>query len=61
MASARSEFGTKLFLVDMESALTYPTDLQDFLHPNNTGYEKMAPVWLNGIRNFLPKLSLKIF
>ncbi len=61
MANARPEYGATLFLVDMESALTYPNDLSDGIHPNTTGYEKMSPIWLNGIRNILPKLNVTVF
>ncbi|MFZ1291172.1 MAG: GDSL-type esterase/lipase family protein [Melioribacteraceae bacterium] len=61
MAIARPEYGTKLFLVDMENVLSYPTDLFDGLHPNINGYEKMSPVWFNGILSILPKLNVKVF
>jgi hypothetical protein len=61
MATARSEYGTHLFLVEMESALAYPTDLSDGIHPNFIGYNKMSPVWFTAIINILPKLNLKVF
>ena len=34
----------------------YPDDMApgDHLHPNQTGYEKMANVWLNALHTFLP-------
>ncbi|MDH5444149.1 MAG: GDSL-type esterase/lipase family protein [Gammaproteobacteria bacterium] len=35
----------KIVVVDQQSALIYPTDLADAVHPNNTGYQKMADTW----------------
>ncbi len=46
--------GKPVFAVDMYSALT-TGDLQDGVHPNRTGYDKMADVWFNAIRNDLGK------
>ena len=34
-----------ILVVDMEAALNYPDDLGDELHPNSTGYSKIANVW----------------
>ena len=34
-----------LTIVDMENALDYTTDMDDLLHPNLSGYDKMAAVW----------------
>lgn len=46
--------GYNISLVDMESALTYPDDISDNVHPNDGGYTKMADVWyaptISGIR-----------
>ncbi|MCB9206477.1 MAG: hypothetical protein H6611_04010 [Ignavibacteriales bacterium] len=61
MILARQEYGTKLFIVDQESALNYPSDLSDGVHPNQSGYDKMAKVWFDGIISILPKLDAKIF
>ncbi|MGD9221727.1 MAG: hypothetical protein PVH22_00690, partial [Desulfobacteraceae bacterium] len=55
LADARSAAGDKLIVVDMESALNYPGDLDDSVHPNASGYEKMAVVWYNALDNFLPE------
>lgn len=41
--------GDKIVLVDMENALNYPDDLSDDLHPNASGYEKMARAWFNAL------------
>jgi hypothetical protein len=35
--------------VDMGSALNAATDLSDALHPNDSGFTKMAAVWFNGL------------
>jgi lysophospholipase L1-like esterase len=54
----------KIVMVDMEcgagldyimdTAPPYTHDMYDFLHPNQNGYEKMADVWLEGLREILP-------
>ncbi len=45
MAQNRIANGDKIIVVDQESALIYPEDLADPLHPNDEGYRKMAQVW----------------
>lgn len=40
-----------IIVVDMESALIYPDDMSDMLHPNDIGYSKMADEWLEAIVN----------
>ena len=52
LADARID--DKIIVVDMESALTYPGDMADTLHPNESGYGEMAGVWFNALDNFLP-------
>nr|AIA14164.1 GDSL-like Lipase/Acylhydrolase family [uncultured bacterium] len=37
--------GRKIYLADMHATLNKNTDYADILHPNQTGYEKMAAVW----------------
>ena len=54
MAQARIRNGDKILMVDHESALSYPNDMEDELHPNSTGFAKMAVVWFNGLTAFLP-------
>jgi lysophospholipase L1-like esterase len=39
----------KLIMVDLHAALTYPADLNDALHPNALGYDKMAQIWLQAL------------
>jgi len=45
MANARIIAGDDIIIVDQHGALSYPADLSDQLHPNNTGYGKMADAW----------------
>ena len=54
LAETRQTAGDRLVLVDMENALLYPDDMYDLLHPNGSGYSKMADVWLGGLQSFLP-------
>jgi lysophospholipase L1-like esterase len=61
LVTGRKMSGDKIMLVDQESALNYPADLVDGIHPNQTGYDKMAPIWFDGIIDALPKLNAKIF
>ena len=42
--------GRHVHLVDMHSALT-TADLADGVHPNATGYEKMAATWFTALRS----------
>jgi hypothetical protein len=54
LAQQRIADGDKIIVVDQESALTYPDDMEDNLHPNMTGYGKMATVWFGALNTFLP-------
>jgi lysophospholipase L1-like esterase len=53
MAESRIAGGDNLLVVDMESALTYPDDLGDALHPNETGYSKMANEWFSALEQVI--------
>jgi lysophospholipase L1-like esterase len=53
MALARIAAGDSLIIVDQESALIYPDDMFDNLHPNSVGYEKMATVWNTALQSLL--------
>ncbi len=53
MVAARVVAGDAIVIVDMETALTYPDDLADSVHPNDTGYSKMANAWLVAVDDFL--------
>jgi len=57
MASARIARGAKILLVDMEHALSYPGDLSDAVHPNDSGYSKMAAVWLPAVREAIAQVK----
>jgi len=54
MADARIAAGDRIVVVDMEQALDYANDMYDLLHPNYSGYTKMASVWERGLRSFIP-------
>ncbi|MBN2020011.1 MAG: hypothetical protein JW749_07290 [Sedimentisphaerales bacterium] len=58
MASNRVAGGDDIIVVDMEVALDYSIDLvADGIHPNDTGYAKMAAVWYDALTDF-PRDSL---
>lgn len=57
MALGRIQFGDKIVIVDQENALVYPDDLADNIHPNKSGYSKMADVWLDGLLEVLPLIQ----
>lgn len=54
MAAARIAKGDRVRVVNMEAALTYPTDMFDSLHPTPSGYQKMATTWYGDLASFLP-------
>jgi lysophospholipase L1-like esterase len=49
VASHRA-LGENVSLVDMHAALSHATDLSDLVHPNASGYDKIADVWFQGIK-----------
>ena len=53
MADIRIAGGDKLMVVDMEAALGFPTDYSDNLHPNATGYSKMANIWYTALEQLI--------
>ncbi len=48
VVAAHKALGENVMLVDMHSPLT-DADMNDNLHPNNSGYDKMAQVWFDAI------------
>jgi lysophospholipase L1-like esterase len=52
MVQTKVNQGKPVYLVEMYNALT-TADLADGVHPNLTGYNKMADVWFSAIRNDL--------
>jgi lysophospholipase L1-like esterase len=57
LANTRIAAGDKIVVVNMESALNYPADLSDTVHPNDTGYGKMAAVWFAELKTLFAFLS----
>jgi lysophospholipase L1-like esterase len=57
LADTRIAQGDKIIVVNMESALNYPGDLSDTVHPNDAGYGKMAAVWYAELETLLALLS----
>ena len=53
MAQKRIANGDKIVIVDMEhnAGIKYGGDFQDAVHPNDTGYRKMANLWFKAITN----------
>ncbi|MBF9129520.1 cellulose binding domain-containing protein [Plantactinospora sp. S1510] len=49
IVQTRANAGRPVYLVDMYNALT-TADLADGVHPNATGYSKMATTWYNALR-----------
>jgi len=50
VAAAHQKRGENVKLVDMHAALTAPGDFNDKLHPNDSGYVKMAKVWFDALK-----------
>jgi lysophospholipase L1-like esterase len=57
LANTRIAEGDRIVVVDMESALSYPGDLADTVHPDDGGYGKMAAVWFAALNPLLAALS----
>jgi hypothetical protein len=53
MAQNRIATGDDIIIVDMESALDYGTDMYDDLHPNDSGYAKMADIWFDALDSII--------
>ncbi|MGV7224016.1 MAG: LamG-like jellyroll fold domain-containing protein [Nitrospinales bacterium] len=58
MADLRIADGDKIVMVDMEDGAgidyTIGVDMIDTIHPNESGYEKMADEWFFSLENILP-------
>jgi lysophospholipase L1-like esterase len=62
MALNRIASGDDIVIVDMESALNYSTDMNwDGLHPNDSGYAKMATVWYNALVDYFSRVDCTIY
>jgi len=44
-----------IVIVDQQGALVYPADLNDELHPNPGGYDKMSGAWSDTLKTILDK------
>ena len=55
MANNRIANGDDIIVVNQHDALTYPDDMEDSLHPNAGGYDKMASPWFNELMNLVDK------
>ncbi len=53
LADARIVGGDRIVVVDQETALIYPDDLADTVHPNDAGYGKMADRWFESLDPYL--------
>lgn len=53
LAETRIAGGDNILIVDMESAINYPDDLSDNLHPNEGGYTKLANVWFTALEQVI--------
>jgi len=60
VAQTRIANGDDIRIVDMETALSYPGDLADQYHPNQSGYNKMANAWYNALDDFLTPCSTTV-
>ncbi len=60
MALNRIAGGDDIIIVDMESALSYPADLTDGIHPTDTGYAKMAAVWYDALVRYFGRKVLTV-
>lgn len=53
MVRGRIDNGDRIIMVDMQdgAGIDYQMDMLDNLHPNKTGFQKMAVVWKNALAN----------
>lgn len=64
MAQQRIDNGDDIIIVDMENGadINYTTDMVDYLHPNPTGYDKMADLWYSALSTILtPVIPLHLW
>jgi hypothetical protein len=53
--AANPAYPDQIVIVNQHSALAYPTDLADDVHPNATGYGKMGARWAEALQPLLPQ------
>lgn len=54
LVNNRTTIGDQIRAADHENALNYIDDMANTLHPNMTGYHKMADVWFDSLVQILP-------
>lgn len=57
VAAARRKAGQPVELVDMHAAVDPRRDLDDALHPNQQGYQKIARAWAQALKKAYPSPS----
>jgi len=55
MVNNRAAARPEIIIVNQHDALNYPGDLADWLHPNATGYSKMANTWFTDLQSIVDK------
>jgi hypothetical protein len=60
LANTRVANGDLIIVVDQETALNYPSDLADRVHPNDSGYAKMAQCWFTALSDYLTPLAVQL-
>jgi lysophospholipase L1-like esterase len=60
LANTRIAAGDLIFVVDQESALSYPADIADRVHPNDGGYAKMAQRWFEALSAYLTPVAVQL-
>jgi lysophospholipase L1-like esterase len=60
LANTRVAAGDLIFVVDQESALNYPADIADRVHPNDVGYGKMAQRWFEALSAYLTPVAVQL-
>ena len=48
---AQARVNDNIIIVNQQSTLVYPGDLNDGIHPSQTGYDKMADTWLLALQS----------
>jgi lysophospholipase L1-like esterase len=60
LAESRVANGDLIYVVNQEAALNYPADLADAVHPNDSGYVKMARCWFTALSTYLSSLPIQL-
>jgi lysophospholipase L1-like esterase len=60
LADTRVAAGDLIIVIDQEAALSYPSDLADAVHPNDSGYAKMAQCWFIPLSDYLGTVPIQL-